>query len=145
VPESVKQSVECDFLLLAAGVPSFRAVIEQIGLASSFQETHSYFADPVCLATDVLPAGWEARLVRQWDEVGVLRAYCVEIHDTCVNKLMAGREKDFVFIKGDYLLDAPICHATEIPSLFSAAESDKLPDLRQVDNHRLESIHQGKG
>lgn len=99
VPESVKQSVECDFLLLAAGAPSFRAVIEQIGLASSFQETHGYFADPVGLATVVLPTGWEERLVPLTDDAGVLRAYCLEIHDTCVSKLMAGREKDFVFIK----------------------------------------------
>jgi hypothetical protein len=30
VPDIVKRSVECDFLLLAAGPPAFRAVIEQI-------------------------------------------------------------------------------------------------------------------
>jgi hypothetical protein len=36
VPDSVKQSVECDFLLLTAGPPAYRAVIEQIGFASSF-------------------------------------------------------------------------------------------------------------
>ena len=34
VPDIVKRSVECDFLLLAAGPPTFRAVIEQIGFAS---------------------------------------------------------------------------------------------------------------
>lgn len=44
VPDIVKRSVECDFLLLAAGPPAFRAVIEQIGFASSFQETHGYYA-----------------------------------------------------------------------------------------------------
>ena len=42
VPDIVKRSVECDFLLLAAGPPAFRAIIEQIGFASSFQETHGY-------------------------------------------------------------------------------------------------------
>ena len=31
-PESVRQSVECDFLLLAAGAQAYRAVIEQIRL-----------------------------------------------------------------------------------------------------------------
>lgn len=36
VPDIVKRSVECDLLLLAAGPPAFRAVIEQIGVASSF-------------------------------------------------------------------------------------------------------------
>lgn len=33
------------------------------------------------------------------DEAGILRAYCLEVHDTCVSKLMAGREKDFASIK----------------------------------------------
>lgn len=99
VPEIVKRSVECDFLLLAAGAPAFRAVIEQIGFASSFQETHGYYADAVGLATVVLPAGWRERLVPLNDEAGQLAAYCLEIHDTCVSKLMAGRDKDFAFIK----------------------------------------------
>ena len=57
VPEIVKRSVECDFLLLAAGAPAFRAVIEQISFASNFQETHGYYADAVGLATVVLPVG----------------------------------------------------------------------------------------
>jgi hypothetical protein len=35
VPDIVKRSVECDFLLPAAGPPAFRAVIEQIGFPSS--------------------------------------------------------------------------------------------------------------
>lgn len=99
VPDSVRRSVECDFLLLAAGPPVFRAVIEQIGFASSFQETHGYYADAVGLATVVLPAGWQERLVPLTDEAGRTHAYCLEVHDTCVSKLMAGREKDFTFIK----------------------------------------------
>ncbi len=99
VPDIVRRSVECDFLLLAAGPPAFRAVIEQIGFASSFQETHGYYADAVGLATVVLPTGWQERLVPLADDAGKLHAYCLEVHDTCVSKLMAGREKDFAFIK----------------------------------------------
>jgi hypothetical protein len=99
VPDSVRRSVECDFLLLAAGPPIFRAVIEQIGFASSFQETHGYYADAVGLATVVLPAGWQERLAPLTDEAGETRAYCLEVHDTCVSKLMAGREKDLRSLK----------------------------------------------
>jgi hypothetical protein len=99
VPDIVRRSVECDFLLLAAGPPAFRAVIEQIGFASSFQETHGYYADAVGLATVVLPPEWQDRLAPLIDENGILRAYCLEVHDTCVSKLLAGREKDFAFIK----------------------------------------------
>lgn len=99
VPDIVRRSVECDFLLLAVGPHAFRAVIEEIGFASSFQETHGYYADAVGLATVVLPTGWQERLVSLTDEAGNLHAYCLEAHDTCVSKLMAGREKDFAFIK----------------------------------------------
>ena len=91
--------LECDFLLLDAGPPVFRAVIEQIGFASSFQETHGYYADAVGLATVTLPPGWQERLGPLKDEAGKTHAYCLEVHDTCVSKLMAGREKDFTFIK----------------------------------------------
>ena len=84
---------------MAVGPPAFRAVIEQIGFASSFQETHGYYADAVGLATVVLPSGWQERLVPLTDESGKLHAYCLEVYDTCVSKLMAGREKDFAFIK----------------------------------------------
>lgn len=38
VPDIVKRCVECDFLLPAVGPPAFRAIIEQIGFASSFQD-----------------------------------------------------------------------------------------------------------
>ena len=99
VPDIVKRSVECDFLLPSVGPSAFRAVIEQIGFASSFQETYGYYADAVGLATVVLPTGWQERLMPLTDEAGNLHAYCLEVHDTCVSKLMAGREKDFAFIR----------------------------------------------
>jgi pyrroline-5-carboxylate reductase len=38
--EAYEAAGECDFLLLAVGPSAFHAVIEQIGFASSFQETH---------------------------------------------------------------------------------------------------------
>lgn len=99
VPEIVKLSVEGDFLLTTAGAEAFKAVIEQIGFASAFQETFGYYADALGLATVVLTAGWSERLLQLNDDGGKLVAYCLEIHDTCVAKLMAGREKDFAFIK----------------------------------------------
>lgn len=124
VPDSVKRSVECDFLLLAAGAQAFRAVIEQIGFASSFQETHGYYADAVGLATVVLPTGWQERLVPLTDEYGTLHAYCLEVHDTCVSKLMAGREKDFTFIKE--LLDRAIVEMETF-----AARAEMIRDMPQ--------------
>src|SRR5215212_8257975 len=135
VPDIVRRSVECDFLLLAVGPPAFRAVIEQIGFASSFQETHGYYADAVGLATVVLPTGWQERLVPLADEAGNLRAYCLEVHDTCVSKLMAGRDKDFAFIKE--LLDRGL---VEMETLIDRAEL--VTDMPQTDalSPRLEKL-----
>lgn len=138
VPDIVKRSVECDFLLLAVGPPAFRAVIEQIGFASSFQETHGYYADAVGLATVVLPTGWQERLVPLTDESGNLHAYCLEVYDTCVSKLMAGREKDFTFIKE--LLARGL---TDMETLIARAELVKdmpqsdalLPRLERLESH----------
>jgi hypothetical protein len=135
VPDIVRRSVECDFLLLAVGPPAFRAVIEQIGFASSFQETHGYYADAVGLATVVLPTGWQERLVPLADAAGNLHAYCLEVHDTCVSKLMAGREKDFAFIKE--LLDRGL---VEIDTFIARAEL--VADMPQTDalSPRLEKL-----
>jgi hypothetical protein len=135
VPDIVRRSVECDFLLLAVGPPAFRAVIEQIGFASSFQETHGYYADAVGLATVVLPTGWQERLVPLADDAGKLHAYCLEVHDTCVSKLMAGREKDFAFIKE--LLDRGL---VEIDTFIARAEL--VADMPQTDalSPRLEKL-----
>jgi hypothetical protein len=99
VPEIVQQSIECDYLLLAVGPSVFRAVINGIGFASDFQETHGYYADALGLATVVLLSGWQERLVPLKDSEETVRAHCLEIYDACVSKLMAGREKDFVFIR----------------------------------------------
>jgi hypothetical protein len=135
VPDIVRRSVECDFLLLAVGPPAFRAVIERIGFASSFQETHGYYADAVGLATVVLPTGWQERLVPLTDDVGNLHAHCLEVHDTCVSKLMAGREKDFAFIKE--LLDRGLA---EMETLI--ARAGLIADMPQGDalSPRLEKL-----
>ncbi|HZF41333.1 MAG TPA: hypothetical protein VE715_21095, partial [Blastocatellia bacterium] len=55
VPELVRQSVECDFLLASAEAHAFRQVIEEIGFASDFQAQTGYYADALGLATVVLP------------------------------------------------------------------------------------------
>lgn len=62
------------------------------------QETNGYYADALGLATVVLPTEWQERLLPLTDADGKLVAYCLEIYDTCVSKLMAGRDKDFAFI-----------------------------------------------
>lgn len=74
----------------------------------------------------MLPTGWQERLVPLADEARNLRAYCLEVHDTCVSKLMAGREKDFAFIKE--LLDRGLA---EMETLIARAEL--VADMPQGD------------
>jgi hypothetical protein len=97
-PELIKRSVECGFLLGTAGADAIRKVIDQVGFASKFQEETGLYADALGLATVVLPTGWRERLLSLMGDDGKVSALCLEPHDACVSKLMAGREKDFEFI-----------------------------------------------
>jgi hypothetical protein len=74
------------------------AVDGGIGEASRFHETFGVYGQGVDLETAVLPAGWRDRLVG-FDDPGAApsEALCLEPHDLVVSKLVAGREKDYVF------------------------------------------------
>lgn len=70
-----------------------------IGEMSTFHETHGFYVQGVGRDTAILPEGWTDRLV------GVSNAntngktgLCLEPHDLCVAKLVAGREKDHRFV-----------------------------------------------
>ncbi len=99
VPELVKRSIECDFLLVGAKSETFRAVIAELGFASEFQEQFGYFADPLGMATVVLPTGWQHRLQTLIDTNGKIAAFCLEVHDLAASKFIAGRDKDFEFLQ----------------------------------------------
>lgn len=102
-PEIVQQSIECDFLI-AGGKSEIRAVInKKLGVFSQFQIEHGFYADALGLATVILPEGWKERLQNLEDESGNVIAKVAEIHDIAVSKLIAGREKDFVFLKELFL------------------------------------------
>ncbi len=57
------------------------------------------------MATVGLPTDWRERLQPLLDEEGEVIAYCAEIHDIAVSKLIAGREKDFQFLKDVFWLE----------------------------------------
>lgn len=106
-PEIVRKSVECDFLLLKKLADLRPNLTEKLGIFSDYQQQTGFYADILGLATVVLPIGWENRLVELKNESSEVIAFCVEIHDVAVSKLMAGREKDFEFLqdafRGEYL------------------------------------------
>lgn len=98
-PEIVRKSIECDFLLLKDFAAKRTNLAENLGVFSEYQKENGIYADILGLATVVLQYGWEKRLVELKNEDGEAVAFCVEIHDVAVSKLMAGREKDFEFLQ----------------------------------------------
>jgi hypothetical protein len=69
-----------------------------IGELSAFHETFGYYAQGVSISTAVLPVGWRDRLVPvQTASTSPGRGLLLDPHDCVVSKLVAGREKDYVF------------------------------------------------
>jgi len=71
-----------------------------IGEGSSFHELHGYYAQGVGPETAVLPSGWKDRLVVVKNEnTNGIAGLCLEVHDLAISKFVAGRSKDFEFIR----------------------------------------------
>lgn len=105
LPEIAKKSIECDFLIVGEKTETRIEINKKLGVFSNFQLEHGFYADALGLATVVLPINWQTRLQPLLDEKGEIIAYCAEIHDVAVSKLIAGREKDFQFLKDAFLLE----------------------------------------
>ena len=103
LPEIVRQSIECDFLFAGGKTETRTEVNKKLGVFSLYQLEHGFYADALGLATVVLPTGWRERLQPLEDENGNVVAFCAEIHDVAVSKLIAGREKDFLFLNEAFL------------------------------------------
>lgn len=99
----MRQSIECDFLLTGGKSETRAEINKKLGVFSRFQVEHGFYADALGLAAVVLPTGWRERLLPLKDENGNVIANVAEIHDVAISKLIAGREKDFVFLKELFL------------------------------------------
>jgi len=74
------------------------AVDGAIGEGSMFHETHGFYVQGVGQRTATLPDRWRERLVAVSNaNTGGRTGLCLERHDLCVAKLVAGREKDYEF------------------------------------------------
>jgi hypothetical protein len=72
-----------------------------IGEGSPFHEMYGYYAQGVGPGTALLPEGWEQRLVPLFSpRTRGATGWCLEAHDLLVSKLLAGREKDLVYVQG---------------------------------------------
>ena len=98
LPVEAVRSIEADILPIDDPDETKADLIDGlIGEASMFQETHGIYAQGVGQHTARLPEGWRDRLVALHNEnTGGVTGWCLEPHDVCVSKLLAGRPKDVV-------------------------------------------------
>lgn len=97
-PEELLRSREADFI--AKNKPERTMMLEAIGEASRFYETHGYYVDPVDSRTAVLPKDWKSRLINisSANTKGVT-GLCLDPHDLFISKVAAWRHKDIEFVK----------------------------------------------
>jgi hypothetical protein len=81
--------------------PSASEIIEgAIGEESPFHIRFGYYAHGVGPETVVLPRDFETRLIEIKNEnTNGYAGLCLEVHDLTISKLVAGREKDFSFVR----------------------------------------------
>jgi hypothetical protein len=72
------------------------AIDGAIGALSRFHDEFGYYADGVSPETAVMPKDWMSRATLHY--LGDITAICPELHDLCVSKCVAGREKDAEFV-----------------------------------------------
>ena len=96
-PEPLLVSTEADVYPLEH--PERADLIDgSIGEGSFFHDSFGYYAQGVSPSTAILPAGWQARLVRVKNaNTGGIEGLCLEVHDLAISKYVAGREKDLGF------------------------------------------------
>lgn len=96
--DEIVRSPEVD--LIDTGRPDRTELLNKIGVDSPFHQSFGYYADPVDIATAVLPRGWKGRLVHlpPGDTDGV-KGLCLEPHDLAIAKYVARRDKDLAFIR----------------------------------------------
>lgn len=82
--------------------PDYSDLIDgSIGEGSPFHQSFDYYPHGVGRETATLPEGWRDRLVPVHNpNTGGGTGLCLEPHDLAVAKLVAGREKDLVFVAG---------------------------------------------
>jgi hypothetical protein len=119
LPDAATMSRECDILPIAETneeTARLADVIEGVaGEWSLFEEEHGFGIDGVDLSTVILPDGWRMRLVKVQSSNTAAPSgqpqfigWCLDPHDLCAAKLVAGREKDMNFVGA--LIHARLIH-----------------------------------
>jgi len=140
LPGPTMLSNEADFWPIGAEDehdPRIAQIEGALGEDSPFHRTHRVYGDGVDATTATLPPGWETRLVRfESANTNGKVGLCLERHDLCVAKLVAGRPKDLAFI--DSLLQAH--RLNEVTLVERLAAVNLVKRQRDVTHARLAAL-----
>jgi hypothetical protein len=137
LPTPVVRSVEVDiFVPSDAGFAD--QIEEQFGPGSPYHAEHGVYADPLGIGIVSLPPGWQDRLVEVRDDAGAVAFLALELHDTAVSKMMAGRDKDLEFptelLLGG-ILDLPRLLARALTMRDTHSKGSLQPLLQRLRDH----------
>lgn len=99
LPAALTMSIEVDFVPISEDEADSDRIDGAIGEGSAFHETFGVYAEGVSPSTAVLAEGWRERLVPLPDPVSGAVGLCLDPHDLCASKLIAGRPKDHAFVE----------------------------------------------
>ena len=124
LPEEVVQSREVDIAALDDPDEAKSHVLAgAIGEDSPFDKMFGYHVDGVSLTTPLAAPGWLERCRRvSTPAMNGVTAICMEPHDLCAAKLLAGRDKDRRFVTA--LLGAGLVDPQRIDSLLGQVTAD---------------------
>jgi hypothetical protein len=101
------------------------------GIETDFSRTYGFYIDGIDATTATLPHGWHSRLVTlRTASTDPGEGRCLEPHDCAISKLVAGREKDYVFVGS--LLRARLIHADLLLERLAATEVPELVRQRMA-------------
>lgn len=101
-PAELCLSMEAD--LIFPDAPEKSDLIDgTIGEGSMFHDTYGYYAQGVDFTTAILPHGWQDRLHEvETPNTRGTKGLCLDPPDLIASKYVAGREKDFEFIRAAF-------------------------------------------
>ena len=101
LPRAVTLSIEVDVMAIE-DITGDKALLINgtIGELTRFHTTFGYYAEGVEDGVSRLPHGWRERLVKvETPATNNTTGWCLELHDLCVSKLIANRDRDLSYVR----------------------------------------------
>ncbi len=105
-----------------------------LGEGSQFAMTFGYYAEGVVEGVSCLPPDWKLRARRIYsEETNGVTGVCPDVNDLCASKAVAGREKDWKFIK-------ILSQVTQLDISELVKRIWQIDNVANSDKHRTEKL-----